>query len=429
MSETRKTIQPSDTPDWFEKGLDHIWLPYTQMKTMVPPVGVAGTSGTRIQLEDGRELIDGIASWWAAVHGYNHPVILEAMRAQLDTMPHVMLGGLVHEPVMRLSTRLASLLPGDLNRCFIAESGSVSVEVAMKMCAQYFLNRGEPRTKFVHFRGGYHGDTLGTMGICDPEEGMHHIFGGMIPQNLLADLPRTAEEAEKFADFLIANKSDIAAVITEPLVQGAGGMLFHSPDTLRWIRKACDDAGVLLILDEIFTGLGRTGTMFALDQAGIIPDVVTLSKALSGGVTPLSVAIARDEIFAGFYSDNPEHALMHGPTYMGHALGCAAANASLDLFEKEDRLGAARWIGEQMAVELAPCSNLPCVADIRTLGAIGVVEIKDPSIIPHLKKRFIEKGVWIRPFRNIVYLTPALTIQRTDLSKLTHTIFSCLKEI
>ncbi|TNE67208.1 MAG: adenosylmethionine--8-amino-7-oxononanoate transaminase [Alphaproteobacteria bacterium] len=417
----------TDHPAWYSVGSQHAWLPYTQMKTAPAPLPVVKTEGVRITLADGRELIDGIASWWASAHGYNHPHILKAMQDQMLAMPHVMFGGLVNQPALRLCTRLAGLLPGDLNRCFIAESGSVSVEVAMKMAVQYFLNRGEQRFKFVHFRGGYHGDTLGTMAVCDPEEGMHSHFGPLLRHHLPADLPHNEKSAAAFAEDLAGNPH-VAAVIVEPLVQGAGGMLFHSAETLRWLRAACDHAGVLLILDEIFTGFYRTGHMFACQEAGIVPDIVTLSKALSGGVSPLSVAVARDHVFDAFYDDDPAKALMHGPTYMGHALGCAAANASLDLFEREDYGPRVAAIAGQLEAELAPCRTLANVKDVRVKGAIGVVQLKDASGLQALKPRFVEAGVWIRPFRDIVYLTPSLTIAPDELSVLTGAINKVLSE-
>ncbi|MFC3050395.1 adenosylmethionine--8-amino-7-oxononanoate transaminase [Kordiimonas pumila] len=413
-------------PHWYTEGLEHIWLPYTQMKTATPPLPVISADGVRLTLADGRRLIDGISSWWAAAHGYNNPHITAAMKAQIDTMPHVMFGGLVNEPALTLATRLAGLLPGDLNRVFIAESGSVSVEVAMKMAAQYFMNRGEKRSKFVHFRGTYHGDTLGTMAVCDPEEGMHGMFAGMLAKNILADLPKTVAEAEAFTVFLKKNAHDVAAVITEPLVQGAGGMRFFEPETLRWLRAACDEAGVLLVVDEIFTGFYRTGTRFAIEQAGIVPDMVTLSKGLSGGVTPLSACIARETVFEAFYDDSPTKALMHGPTYMGHALGCAAANASLDLYEQADYGVRVAAIETQLKAELAPCRTLPNVKDVRVKGAIGVVQLADASGLERLKPLFVEKGVWIRPFRDIVYLTPPMVIEPDDLSVLTAAINSVL---
>lgn len=408
--------------DWYTKGMEHIWLPYTQMKTTADPQPVVATEGVRLRLADGTELVDGISSWWAAVHGYNHPHIVEAMKTQVEVMPHSMFGGLVNEPALTLATRLAGMLPGDLNRSFFAESGSVSVEIAMKMAMQYFLNQGENRSRFVHFRDTYHGDTLGAMAVGDTEDGMHSKLADETSKNLLTDLPRTEEQAQEFKTFLKKHASEVAAVITEPLVQGAGGMIFHGAETLRWIREACDEADVLFIVDEIFTGFYRTGSRFAIDQAGIVPDMITLSKALSGGVSPLSVCVARDKIFDAFYDDDPEKALMHGPTYMGHALGCAAANASLDLFEAEDYSAKVAEIEAQMMSELAPCGLLDTVKSVRVKGAIGVVQLKDASQIEALKPMFVEHGVWIRPFGDIVYLTPPLIIDAEDLGILTAAI-------
>jgi len=409
-------------PSWYSEGLDHVWLPYTQMKTARPPLAITATDGVRLTLADGRELVDGIASWWTAVHGYRHPYLLAEVARQMQHLPHVMFGGMVHESAMRLARRLADITPGDLSRCFFAESGSVAVEVAMKMALQYHLNSGKRRPKFVHFRGGYHGDTLATMAVCDPEEGMHEHFHGLLAEHFVQDLPRTASEAEGFTNWLVDHRDQIAGVITEPLVQGAGGMVLHGPETLKWLRAACDAAGVLLIVDEIFTGFGRTGSMFACDQAGIVPDIMTLSKALTGGISPLSVAICTTDVAAAFMDDDPMKALMHGPTYMAHAMGCAAANASLDLFEREDRLAQAQAINAQLTAELEPCRHLPNVSDVRTLGAIGVVQLHDATGIENLKPKFVDAGVWIRPFRDIVYLTPALTIAPDDLSVLTTAI-------
>jgi len=414
--------------DWYTKGMEHIWLPYTQMKTVNDPQPVIATEGVRLRLADGSELIDGISSWWTAVHGYNHPHITKAMKNQVEVMPHSMFGGMVNEPALELATRLAGLLPGDLNRSFFAESGSVSVEIAMKIAVQYYLNKGETRGKFVHFRDTYHGDTFGAMAVGDTDDGMHSQFSDVVDKNLLTDLPRTEAEAQEFKAFLKANAHEVAAVITEPLVQGAGGMIFHGPETLRWIREACDEADVLFIVDEIFTGFYRTGSRFAIDQAGIVPDMITLSKALSGGVSPLSVCVARDKVFDAFYDDDPEKAFMHGPTYMGHALGCAAANASLDLFEQEDYGAKVATIEAQMKAELGPCRNLPNVKDVRVQGAIGVVQLHDASDIEKLKPKFVEEGVWIRPFGDIVYLTPPMIISEEDLSVLTDAITRVLSQ-
>ncbi len=404
-------------------GAGRLWLPYTQMQTAAPPLRAHWTDGCRIGLADGRVLIDGIASWWTACHGYNHPHIRQAVTDQLGRMPHVMLGGLVHEPALLLADRLAALLPGDLERVFFAESGSVAVEVAIKMAIQFWLNRGERgRTRLVAFRGGYHGDTLATMAVCDPEEGMHSLFAGVLPQQHLVDLPRD-DAAEAALDRLLREQgAGIAAILVEPLVQGAGGMVFHPPEVLRRLRRLADRHGLLLILDEIFTGFGRTGTMFACEAAGIVPDIVTLSKALTGGTMALSAAVARRHVFEAFLSDDPAHALMHGPTFMGNALACAAANASLDLFEGEDRLGQVAAISAQLQHELAPCAGLPGVVDVRVLGAIGVVELARIPDMNRLKQALAAAGVWIRPFRSIVYLTPAFTVTPAELSVLTGAI-------
>lgn len=415
-------------PSWYTAGLSHIWLPYTQMKTSVPPPAVARTYGTRIVLTDGRELVDGIASWWTACHGYNHPHIRVAVEKQLSVMPHVMLGGLVHEQALTLSTRLAALLPGELNHVFFSDSGSVAVEVAMKMAAQYWLNQGvKSRTKFLSFKGGYHGDTFATMAVADPEEGMHAHFAGLLRHEYVVDLPREEKSIASFEVFLDAHAHEIAAILIEPMVQGAGGMLFHSEQVLRRVRAAADQHGLLLICDEIFTGFGRTGVMFASESAEVVPDIITLGKGLTGGTLPLAATVASKKIFDAFLSDDFSHALMHGPTYMGNALACAAANASLDLFERENRLLAANEIGKQMTHGLGPCLKVTGVKDVRVRGAVGVVELHKINGLAALKKALLEQGVWIRPFRNIVYLTPALTIDEGDLEKLTSAIVRVLR--
>jgi adenosylmethionine-8-amino-7-oxononanoate aminotransferase len=414
-------------PDWLTAGWNHVWLPYAQMRTAPLPMPVVSTAGSKIHLADGRVLIDGIASWWTACHGYNHPHIAQAVAAQLQAMPHVMFGGLAHEPAYRLATRLAALLPEGLERVFFTDSGSVAVEVAIKIAVQSRLNKGERgRNKILAFTGGYHGDTFGTMAICDPDEGMHSMFTGLLPEHPVIPLPRDPVSIAAFDDFLGANAHRLAAIITEPLVQGAGGMILHEPAVLRHLRKAATHYGLSLIFDEIFTGFGRTGTMFAFQQAGVVPDIITLSKALTGGTMPLAATIASAELFADFLSGDPRHALMHGPTFMANALGCAAANASLDLFETEPRLGQAAEIEAQLTAELTACRGLPNIVDVRVKGAVGVVQlaaIHDPVA---LRSRLIEQGVWVRPFGNIVYLTPALTIKQGELTRLTDAIHAVL---
>ena len=425
---TRKQSPPP--PVWYEAGLGHVWLPYAQMKTMRPPLAVARTEGCRIVLADGRELIDGIASWWTACHGYNHPHIRVAVERQLKSMPHVMFGGLVHEQALTLARRLAALLPDDLDRVFFCESGSVAVEIAMKMALQYWRNRGvRTRQKFVAFKGGYRGDTTGAMALCDLDVGMHDMFRGALPEQFILDVPQD-ETTETALERLLQSRADeIAGIVIEPLVQGAGGMRFHAPEVLQRLRTFADRFDLLLIFDEIFTGFGRTGALFACEAVGVVPDVITLSKALTGGTLPLAATIARRKVFEAFWSDDPKQALMHGPTYMGNALACAAANASLDLFEQEPRLQQVRAISEQMTEELGPARELPGVKDVRVKGAIGVVELEKIDDLEALRARFIAEGVFIRPFGNVIYLTPAFTIAARELAQLTGAIVRVLKTI
>jgi adenosylmethionine-8-amino-7-oxononanoate aminotransferase len=405
-----------------------LWRPYTPILNAPLPLEAVRTEGCTITLADGRVLIDGVASWWTACHGYNHPHIRAAVAAQLEKMPHVMFGGLTHAPAEMLARRLAGLLPGDLNHVFFADSGSVAVEVAMKMAAQYFLNQGmRTRTRFLAFSGGYHGDTFATMAVCDPEEGMHALFRGLLSQNAILDLPRDAESLSKLKAFLNAHAETLAGILVEPLVQGAGGMVFHEPDVLRRLRELADEFGIPLIFDEIFTGFGRTGTMFACEQAGVVPDIITLSKALTGGTMALSAAVAGAKIFGAFRSENPSHALMHGPTYMANPLACSAALASLDLFEQEPRLQQVAAISEQLRHGLEPCRRFAGVRDVRVLGAIGVVEFARIADMNALKAALVAEGVWVRPFRNIVYLTPSFVISSEGLGVLTRAICKVVK--
>ncbi|WP_342105589.1 adenosylmethionine--8-amino-7-oxononanoate transaminase [Methylobacterium sp. SI9] len=407
----------------------HLWRPYTQMRHAAPPLEAVATHGSRIVLADGRELVDGIASWWTAVHGYNHPHIAAAVADQLARMPHVMFGGLTHRPAERLAARLAALLPGDLDHVFLSDSGSVAVEVALKMAAQMWLNRGvSGRTKVLGFRGGYHGDTMGAMSVCDPEEGMHRRFGAYLPTQIFCDLPRTAAETEALDATLVAHRDTLAAVIVEPLVQGAGGMRMHPPEVLATVARLARRHGLPLIADEIFTGFGRTGSLFACAQAGIVPDILCLSKALTGGTMALAATIARTEVFEAFWSDDPAAALMHGPTFMANPLACAAANASLDLFETEPRLAQAQAIEAKLADGLEPLRRVPGVADVRVLGAIGAVQFARAPDFASLKGRLLDRGVWVRPFGDIVYLTPALTIGTADLDRLIAAVAAVVTE-
>jgi adenosylmethionine---8-amino-7-oxononanoate aminotransferase len=418
--------QGAPEPAWYGDGLAHVWLPYAQMKLVSPPLAVVATDGSRIILADGRVLVDGIASWWTACHGYNHPYIRAAVQHQLEAMPHVMFGGLVHEPALTLARRLTALLPGDLTRVFFSESGSVAVEVALKMALQYWINGGvRTRRRFVAFTGGYHGDTAGAMAVTDA---MHGELRATLPEHILISLPQDEASTAAFDLLLERRAEEIAGIVVEPLVQGAGGMRFHDPQVLRRIRAAADRHRILLIFDEIFTGFGRTGTLFAAEGAGVVPDILTLSKALTGGTLPLAATVASGQVFEAFWSDDPAHALMHGPTYMANALGCAAANASLDLFEREPRLDQVRTIETALARDLAPCRDLPGVVDVRVKGAIGVVELEQIDDLDRLRRRFIEAGVFVRPFGSVVYLTPAFTIAEEDLAALTRAVFAVLRE-
>ena len=421
----------SATPDWLAAGLAHLWMPYTQMKTAASPLPVVATEGSRIRLADGRELIDGLASWWTACHGYNHPHIRRALTDQLAVMPHVMFAGLAHEPAARLATRLAALLPGDLSRVFFADSGSVAVEVALKMAIQFWINKGQTgRKSFVAFRHGYHGDTMGCMAVSDAEDedAMHATFRGTVPSHFIRDLPRDREEIAEFDRLLKQRRSEIAAVIVEPLVQGAGGMKLHAPEVLAAIAAACARHDVLFILDEIATGFGRTGTLFACQQAAVVPDILCLSKALTGGTLGLGATVATTRVFEAFLSDDHTRALMHGPTFMANPLACAAANASLDLFEREPRLAQVAAIETHLRAALEPCRKIAGVADVRVKGAIGVVQLWEMKGLDWLRRACVEEGLWLRPFGDIVYCTPAFTITPDDLARLSDGMVKIVSE-
>lgn len=393
------------------------------MKTAPEPPVTAATNGSRITLADGRELIDGTASWWTACHGYNHPHIRAAVEDQLATMPHVMFGGLVHEPALRLAARLTKLLPAGFERVFFSESGSVSVEIALKIALQYWRNKGAPgRREFVAFKDAYHGDTFAAMAVSDSATGFHDAFAGFGADAHRLALPTSSQREDDLREFFEHRGDRIAAIIVEPLVQAAGGMKIHDWETLLRVRDLAATYGCLLICDEIFTGFGRTGTLFACAAAAITPDIVTLSKALTGGTLPLAATIVTHDVFAAFWSDEAAHALMHGPTYMANPLGCAAANASLDLFEREARLEQVAQIESALREALARCRRLPGVADVRVKGALGVVELQRDDRSAELRRRFLDQGVWIRPFGNVVYLTPAFTIDSDELLRLTQAV-------
>ncbi len=413
-------------PEWFEAGLNHTWLPYTQMQIAPLPQAVTSTEGCRIKLADGTELIDGIASWWSMCHGYNHPHIVGSVEKQLRHMPHVMFGGLVHEGALKLASRLCKLT--DMDRVFYGDSGSIAVEIALKMALQFWRNSGKPhKDRFICFSDGYHGDTLGAMSVSDPERSMHKAFKNSVIKQYVIDIPSDEYGFAEFDSLLSGIAGNVAAIIIEPLVQGAGGMRFHSADTLAELHRIAKKHDVLFIADEVATGFLRTGNMFACDEAGIKPDILCLGKALTAGTMTMGVALASEAIFEAFLSDDMDSAFMHGPTFMANPLACAAANASLDLFEQEPRAAQVEAIEVQLREELSACEDKAGVVDVRVKGAIGVVQIEQERMDYYgLREQFIKRGCWIRPFGDIIYLAPSLTISGEELSTLTQSIAEVL---
>ena len=399
-----------------------LWMPYCQMKTAMPPIEVESTEGVTLRLKDGRELIDGISSWWTACHGYNHPKIVEAMIEQAKKMPHVMLGGIVHDQAIRLADRLATCLEGDGNRVFLSDSGSVAVEVAMKIAMQHWANRSPSgttsRNKFVSFQNAYHGDTTGAMSVCDPDDSMHANFKGFLLEQFPQPIPETDELEAAFDSFVGQQKEQLAAVIIEPLVQMAAGMRFHSTEALQRIERVCRKHDLLLIADEVATGCGRTGSMFAYQQAGIHPDILCVGKGLTGCSVGLAATIATAKVYEPFHSDRWEAALMHGPTFMGNPIACAAANASLDLFEQEARLDQVSAIESSLRERLAVLIDCQNVESVSCLGAVGAVRMENEIDVSKAVAGFVDQGVWIRPIRDSVYLAPAFTIEESELGKL-----------
>ena len=422
--------------DLVRRDRDVVWHPYAPMPAALPAVPVVGASGTRLRLADGRQVIDGMSSWWAAIHGYRHPVLDAAVRDQLDRMAHVMFGGLTHAPAVELAEVLVDLSPPGLEHVFLCDSGSVAVEVALKMAIQHWHGRGQPqRHRMLTVRGGYHGDTLGAMSVCDPVTGMHGLFAGVVPQQLFAPAPTPAfgepfdgSHLSELAALARTHRDEVAAVILEPVVQGAGGMRFYAPEYLRAVRSLCHETGALLITDEIATGFGRTGRLWGADHAGIAPDIMCVGKAMTGGYLSMAATLCSPEVAEGV-SAAESGALMHGPTYMGNPLGAAVSLASIRLLLEGDWVDDVSRIERRLRRGLAPAASLDGVADVRVLGAIGVVETSEALPMEALQAAVLEHGVWLRPFGRLVYTMPPYVASDDDVDRITAAMVDAITQV
>jgi adenosylmethionine-8-amino-7-oxononanoate aminotransferase len=422
--------------DIIRKDQQYVWHPYSSLTDPIPAYEVTSAEGVYLNLQDGRQLIDGMASWWCAIHGYNHPVLNQAAKDQIDRMSHVMFGGITHSPAVTLCEKLVALTPTGLSKVFLSDSGSVSVEVAIKMAFQYWISKKQPqKNKLLSLRGGYHGDTFAAMSVCDPQNGMHHIFNQVLPVHFFAPKPQTTfdqpfvkEDIAEFKAIIEAKHEQIAAVILEPIVQGAGGMHFYSPDYLRQVRALCSEHNILLIADEIATGFGRTGKLFACEWAGISPDIMCLGKSLTGGYMTLAATLCSDEVSDGI-CEGEAGCFMHGPTFMGNPLACSVANASIDLLLSQDWQANIKRIEATFSAELELFDSLESVATTRCMGAIAVIEMKQPVNLAEIQKKFVEQGLWVRPFGKLVYLMPPFIMTDTQIEQLMRGVFGVLSEL
>ncbi|MEA5466626.1 adenosylmethionine--8-amino-7-oxononanoate transaminase [Leptothoe sp. PORK10 BA2] len=419
-------MNPLPTDQLLAIDRQHVWHPYAAMPNPLPTFPVKSAQGVHIELEDGRTLVDGMSSWWTCIHGYNHPRLNQAAQDQIGRMSHVMFGGLTHQPAVQLAQRLVDLTPPPLQQVFFCDSGSVAVEVAMKMAIQYWYNLGKPeKHRFLTVRGGYHGDTFDAMSVCDPVTGMHHLFNQVLRQQYFANIPQIPfwgvwndTDIQSFEQLLVENHGKIAAAIFEPVVQGAGGMRFYSPDYVRRARELCDQYGVLLILDEIATGFGRTGQMFACEHARVAPDILCIGKALSGGFMSLAATLTTPHI-SQVFSQGDAGVFMHGPTFMANPLACAVALENLALLDSYDWRSKIQQMEAQLKAELAPCRESPLVREVRVLGGIGVVELREPVDMAVMQSRCVDHGVWLRPFGKLLYTMPPYVIEPRELSCIT----------
>jgi adenosylmethionine-8-amino-7-oxononanoate aminotransferase len=427
MSKTQNSLLDDDR--------DHIWHPYSSTNSDVPVFAVRSASGVYLTLEDGRQLIDGMSSWWCAIHGYNVPELNSAIKHQLDDMAHVMFGGLTHAPAVRLCNRLVEITPEKLETVFLADSGSVSVEIAMKMAIQYWQAKQQPeKQKFISLKNGYHGDTLGAMSVCDPVTGMHTLFSEVLAKNYFAPSPECKfaescqpQHTDELKKILDKNHQSIAALILEPVVQGAGGMKFYSPDYLKQAKALCEQYDVLLIADEIATGFGRSGKLFACEHAGISPDIMCVGKSLTGGYMTMAATLCTREV-SDTISNNPPYVFMHGPTFMANPLACSVALESIRLLLASDWQQKVQMIEQCLNDGLAPCKAFDDVADVRVLGAIGVVELKQPVNMSKIQQAFVDAGVWLRPFGKLVYLMPPYTIETSEIKILCNAVIDILND-